>query len=247
MALNPKKNLTAPKQPPPDLPAAVATTAPAPEPKRPPGPGLPRRIVVFVVIRDESGSMRPWRQRQGEFIPGMRQGLIASGGAKAADLVYVLYVVVSGGVVTTDFAPLSKAADPAFEPDGHTPIGAALAATAEKVEAFLVGTVFPAETTVKALEVVVVSDLVATGEEAGETDAGVAAFTAMAKKYRATVTVVGPSPEAMNHGLAARLDLGGKGVVYLDSDPAAVLKVTFDSLVAASRVLTGSRPHAGKL
>lgn len=65
----------------------------------------------------------------------------------------------------------------------------------------------------------------------------------MAKKYRAKVNLVGPAPEAMDEALAGRLDVSKRGVKFLDSDPKAVLNVTFDSLLAASRPsLGGSSP-----
>jgi hypothetical protein len=211
-------------------------------PLRPAVDPLPRRIVLFAVIRDESGSMRMFRQKQGEFIPAVAASLIEAGGPKVGELVYVLYVVVSGGVVATDFAPLGKAQDPAFNPDGQTPIGQALSAAAEKVEAFLQGRVFPDEVTVRNFEVLIVSDLQATGETPEETEAGVEKFVAMAKTYRAKVNLIGPDPEVMNEELAARLDVSERGIKFLDTDPSAVLQVTFDSLLNASRKLMGSNP-----
>lgn len=128
------------------------------------GDRLPRRIVVFVVVRDESGSMGRWRQRQGEFIPAVAAHLIEVGGEKVGDLVYVAYFVVSGGVVATDFVPLNRAEDPSFVPDGQTPIGKALAAVADKCEGFLESRVFPEEVTVRNFEILIVSNLKATGE-----------------------------------------------------------------------------------
>jgi hypothetical protein len=207
------------------------------------GDRLPRRIVVFVVVRDESGSMRTWRQRQGEFIPQVAAHLIKVGGEKVGDLVYVAYIVVSGGVVATEFLPLNRAEDPSFVPDGQTPIGKALATVADKCVDFLESRVFPAEVTVRNFEILIVSDLKATGETPEETEAGVEKFLAMAKKLRAKVNLVGPSPEAMDEALAGRLDVSERGIKYLDSDPKAVLEITFDSLLAASRPsLGGSNP-----
>lgn len=200
---------------------------------------LPSRIVVYVVIRDESGSMKGWRQRQGEFIPAVAQHLLEVGGPKVGELIYLLYVVVSGGVATTDFVPLCRATDPAFKPDGQTPIGQALKAVAEKCEEFFASKVFPNEVTVRNFECLLVSDLKATGEDASETEAGVEAFLALAKKYNAKVTIVGPDPEEMNGELARRLDVSKRGVTYLDADPKAVLSITFDSLLSASRLATG--------
>lgn len=207
------------------------------------GDRLPRRIVVYVVVRDESGSMRTWRQRQGEFIPQVAAHLIEVGGEKVGDLVYVAYFVVSGGVVATDFVSLNRAEDPSFVPDGQTPIGEALAAVADKCADFLESRVFPADVTAKNFEVLIVSDLRATGETREATEAGVEKFLDMAKKYRAKVNLVGPSPEAMDEALARRLDVNERGVKYLDGDPTAVLNITFDSLLAASRpALGGSNP-----
>jgi hypothetical protein len=205
--------------------------------------GLPRRIVVYVVVRDESGSMSRWRQRQGEFIPAVAAHLLEAGGPRVGELIYILYVVVSGGVVATEFVPLSRAADPPFVPDGQTPIGKALGTVAEKVVDFFESRVFPEEVTPRNLEILIVSDLRPTGETKDETETGVEQFLAMAKKYRAKVNLVGPSPEAMNEELAGRLDVSGRGVKYLDSDPKSIIAITFDSLLSASRTsLGGSNP-----
>src|SRR4051812_8924420 len=143
------------------------------------GSRLPRRLVLFVVVRDESGSMGRWRTRQGEFIPRVSRHLTDVGGPRVADLVYILYVVVSGGVVTTEFAPLGAANDPAFTPDGQTPVGQALSEVAAKCERFLEDKVFPQEVTVRNFEVLIVSDLQATGESGGETESGVKKFLDM--------------------------------------------------------------------
>lgn len=224
------------------LPKEVKSTVPAVGFKAP-GDRLPRRIVMYGVVCDESGSMRPWRQRQGEFIPQVAAHLIEVGGEKVGDLVYVAYFVVSGGVVGTEFMPLKCAGDPSFDPDGQTPIGKALAAVADKCAHFLETRVFPEEVTVRNFEILIVSDLRATGETSEETEAGVEKFLAMAKKYRAKVNLVGPSPEEMDEALARRLDVSERGIKYLDSDPKAVLNITFDSLLAASRPsFGGSNP-----
>lgn len=204
---------------------------------------MPRRIVVYVVVRDESGSMSPWRQRQGQFIPKVAEHLMKAGGPKVGKLVYILYCVVSGGVVTTEFLPLEDAADPAFTPDGQTPIGSGLKAVAEKCERFFEDVVFPQEVTPRNFEVLIVSDLQATGESKAETEAGVEAFLAMARKFNAKVNVVGPAPEEMDDTLAGRLDISGRGVKFLDSDPGSILAITFDSILSASRPsLGGSNP-----
>jgi hypothetical protein len=204
---------------------------------------LPGRIVLYVLVRDESGSMGKWRQRQGEFIPAVAAHLLEVGGPKVGDLVYILYCVVSGGVVTTEFTPLGKAADPEFNPDGQTPIGRALKAVAQKCEAFLESKVYPQEVTVRNFEILLVSDLQATGETDEETESGVRDFLELVKKHRGNVTVVGPDPGFMNDDLAKKLDVSERGVKYLDSDPRAVLNITFDSLLAASRpALGGSNP-----
>ena len=200
---------------------------------------LPRRIVLFAVVRDESGSMSRWRQRQGEFLPQVTGHLIEVGGPKVGDLVYILYCVVSGGVVTSEFVPLAKASDITFVPDGQTPLGQALSVVAEKCEEFLKTKVFPQEVTVRNFEILLISDLRATGETLEETEAGVETFLATAKKYRAKINIVGPDPEAMNHDLAARLDVSERGIKYLDADPTSVITITFDSLLGASRLAVG--------
>lgn len=219
-----------------------STQAPAPE-SRPPlatARKLASRIVMYVVFEDQSGSMSPWRIGVGQFLPQVAQQLIAVGGPKVGDLVQVMRVVVSGGVVTTEFMPLNTATDPTYTPDGDTPIGEALATTADKITAFLEGVVFPQETTVKSLEVLIASDLQPSGET--DTESGVVKFLAMAKKYRANVTILAPDPKATNHELAKRLDVNERGIKYLDSDPKSLLNLTFDSLLSASRKLTGSNP-----
>lgn len=204
---------------------------------------LPSRIVVFVLVCDESGSMGHWRPRQGVFIPAVRSHLLEVGGPKIGDLVYILRCIVSGGVVTTEFEPLARAADPEFTPDGQTPIGRALKAVAEKCEEFLESKVYPQEVTVRNFEILIVSDLQATGESEEETEAGVGAFLAMVRHHRGKVTLVGPDPAAMNDQLAKKIDVSERGAKYLDSDPKAVLSITFDSLLAASRpALGGSDP-----
>jgi len=119
----------------------------------------------------------------------------------------------------------------------------ALKAVAEKCEAFLHSKVYPQEVTVRNFEIVLVSDLQASGETEEETESGVDKFLELVKKHRAKVTLVGPDPGAMNHDLAGQLDVTERGIKYLDSDPKAVLAITFDSLVAASRgSLGGSNP-----
>ena len=227
---------------------ALPRKAPAPpknaeggplEPARSKAARLPARIVLYVVVRDESGSMSPWRQRQGEFIPRVADHLTEVGGPRVGQLVFILYCVVSGGVVITEFVPLEDAQDPAFTPDLQTPIGKGLKAVAEKCQRFIEDVVFPQEVTVRNFEVLIVSDLRATGESDKETEAGVDAFLAVAKRFNAKVNVVGPKPEEMDADLAQRLDVSGRGVKYLDSDPSPILAITFDSILSASRPSPG--------
>lgn len=215
-------------------PKVAVVPAPAP---------FPRRVVVVPVVRDESGSMAHWRQKQGEFIPAVGASLIEVGGPKVGQLVYIINVVISGGVAMTEFEPLGQATDPEYTPDGQTPIGTALKAVAEKCEEFFETKIFPEEVTVKNFEVLIDSDLKPTGETAEQTEEGIRAFTAMCAKYRGKVNLVGPAPEAMNDELAARLDLNERGVKFLDADPKSILKITLDSLLNASRTsLGGSNP-----
>ncbi len=207
------------------------------------GGGLPPRIVLVVIVRDDSGSMGPWRTRSGEFIPQVRAAVVERGGPKVEDLINVMSVAVSGGVTATDFTTLRTAVDPVYTPDGQTPIGEGLQLVSDKLTAFLEGTVFPQEVTVRNLEVLLLSDLMATGETPKQTEEGVAAFLATMKKFRGNVTVVVPNAESFNKDLATRLDLNERGVRYLDADPKSVLNITFDSLLQASRKLTGSNPR----
>lgn len=199
--------------------------------------------MLYVVIIDASGSMETWLVKQGEFIPAVRAALIERGGARLADIIHGATFVVSGGVASTEFAPLSRATDPPYTPLGQTPIGRALGEVADKLTAFLEGTVFPQDATVRNLKVLIASDLFPSGEEPAETEAGVAAFVTAMKKFNGKVTVVAPDPEAFNRELAARLDLNERGVRFLDADPKAVFNITFDSLLQAGRKLTGSNPR----
>jgi len=230
MALSKKKSIT-------EGAKLVLGVAPA-------GGGLPPRLVLYIVIIDASGSMKKWLVRQGEFIPAVRSALVERGGPRVAERIYGMTVVVSGDAVFSDFAPLSRADDPPYTPLGETPIGTALGLVAEKLTAFLEQVVFPQNTTVRNLEVLIASDLFPTGEEPAETEAGVAAFIAAMRKFNGKVTVLAPDAEAVNRDLAARLDLNERGVRYLDAaDPKAVINITFDSLLQASRKVTGSKPR----
>lgn len=204
------------------------------------GGGLPPRIVLYVILIDDSGSMKPWRTRSGEFVPQVRAAVSARGDTKVNDLVYVMSVVVSGGVSATDFTPLGRAADPEYTPDGQTPIGAALKLVADNVTQFIEQTAFPQEVTIRNLEVLVVSDLHPTEESPEETEAGVTEFLAVMKKFSGRVTVVVPNAESCNKELADRLNVKGGGVRQLDADPKSVIHVTFESLIGASRKLTES-------
>ncbi len=208
----------------------------------PPRPTYPRRVTLFTILRDESGSMATWREKQGKFVPGLLTALTDAGGPRIADMVYLLYVVVSGTVTTTGFAPLSAAKDPVFEPDGQTPIGQGLKTLADQLDGFVKKELIANEVTVSDIKVAAISDLHATGETDDETAAGVERFLEVVKKYKADVQLIGPSEAAMNNVLAATLDVNAHGVTYLDGgDPESVFKWTFDSLLSQSRKLTGSR------
>jgi hypothetical protein len=198
--------------------------------------------VLYVVIRDESGSLRLFRQAQGTFLPQVHQHVVDQGGPRVADLVYVLFVVISGGVVLTEFVPLSQATDPEFIPDGQTPLGQALALTTDKIVTFLETEVFPQETAVKAFEILISSDLMASGETAATTEEGMQKFLQMATKYHAAVTLLAPDEQSVNADVARQLDVSNRGVRYLNSDPKGILTVTFDSILGASRKLGGSNP-----
>ena len=132
--------------------------------------------------------------------------------------------------------------DPSWEPDGQTPLGKALKVAAEKIALFLEESVFPAEATVRNLEVMIVSDLKPTGETDGETEAGVDAFISTMKKYRGNVTLVAPDEESINEDLAGRLNVSERSVQFLHMDPKAILNITFDSLLQLSRKMAGSNP-----
>lgn len=101
---------------------------------------------------------------------------------------------------------------------------------------------FPDEVTVRDFQVLVFSDLYASGEKEAETQAGIARFAEVAKKYRAKVQVVAPEAGAVSVPTARALGVPEGEIKFLDADPKAVLTVTFDSLLQASRKVTGSKP-----
>jgi hypothetical protein len=213
----------------------------------PPSTAYPRRLTLFVILRDESGSMSRWREQQGTFVPALRTAITDAGGPRVGDLVYLLYGVVSGGVVFENFAPLSTAKDPVFEPDGHTPIGEGLKSLADKVDGFISKELIPNEVSVRDVKVAIISDLHPTEEEENVTAASVQRFVEVVKRFKADVQLVGPSESAMNQVLATSLDVSGNGVKYLDNaDPRAVFTWTFDSILSQSRKLSGSRPRGKK-
>lgn len=220
-----------------------AREGPAEEVAPAPSGAMPRRLVAAAILVDGSGSMGPYRERQGAFVPAVLRRLVEIGGPKVAPLIYVLYAVVSGGVALSDFAPLDRAAEPPYEPGGETPLGRALSALADRCEEFFTARVFPAGSSVRDFSVLVFSDLRATGETDAETAAGVERFLEVVRKYRAKVTVVAPDPGATDLALARRLDVSERGVRFLDSDPAGILDITLDSLLQSSRKLTGSDPR----
>ena len=202
----------------------------------------PRRVVLFKVMTDQSGSMSPWRLKQGTFVPGLTAALREAGGPRVDELVYANFVVVSGEVTASGFSQLKYATDPPYEPDGETPIGRALTVLADSLDAFVTTELVPNEVTVAGIKVALVTDLKPTGEPPDETEAGVERFLEVVTKYGAEVQLIGPSERDMNHALAKRLDVKGLGVKYLDdADPTSVFKWTFDSLLSLSRKFSGSR------
>jgi len=202
----------------------------------------PRRISLVGIIRDESGSMSPYRNKQGGFIPKLLQTINDELGTRTSDLVGILYAVVSGGVAIQDSGSLTAAKDPDYQSDGDTPLGTAFLAVADKVEEFFKKTVFPGEITIPAFEFLVLSDLFATGETSEQTMNGVNSFIDVMKKYRATVRIVVPNKESYDRSIAALLDLSGKGVSILDeTDPTALFRFCFDSVKNVSRRPSGSR------
>ena len=76
--------------------------------------GLPRRITLLVIVRDESGSMSTYRMKQGRFVPALLKAVHEAGGPRVGELVYVLYIVLSGGVIVAcdGFVPLKDLVEP---------------------------------------------------------------------------------------------------------------------------------------
>ena len=85
------------------------------------------------------------------------------------------------------------------------------------------------------------SDLFPTGESADATESGLKHFLDVATKYRAAVQLVAPGKGVINAALAERLNLGGREIECLDSDPKSLFQWAFDSVLNLSRKLTGSR------
>lgn len=205
--------------------------------------GLPQRVTGCSFLRDYSGSMSRWAERQGTFLPAVLRMAREALGDRALNHLLVNYTVISGGVAATDFKTLDELADPAFTPNGNTPLGAALKVVADKMNRLVTDTLAANQVSLRAMEVVVISDLEPTDEPAETTMAGVRAFTETVKRIGAKVQLVGPAPEVMNAALVEALNMSGRPVKFLDrDDPSAILKLTFDSVVQTSRKLTGSNP-----
>lgn len=198
---------------------------------------MPKRIVLFSIVRDESGSMRNWRTQQGQFVPRLIEKLRNAAGSSFINSVYVQYTVISGGHVSTKIAPLEELADPTYVPDGSTPLGTALGSVSDTLKSFVEQEVFPEEVTVRNFEVLVISDCEPTGEKEQETLDGIDRFVQFAKTYNAKIQVVVPDEAAKKNDLVKRINVSDRPCASLDVDPQSLINITFESLYAASRKL----------
>jgi hypothetical protein len=204
---------------------------------------IPKRIVLVSIIRDESGSMSRWRTEQGQFIPSLTARLRDLAGPSFINTVYVQYTVISGGHVSSAIGPICELSDPTFIPDGNTPLGTALGAVANSLQSFIDNEVFPNEVTIRNFEIMLISDCLPAGETASQTKEGVDAFIKFANSYRAKVSVVVPDESANKNDWVQALNTSDREVRTLQANPADLLNVTFESLVAASVQFGRSNPN----
>lgn len=201
---------------------------------------LPGRISIWTALKDESGSMGPYRKEHGLFLPTVRDKLRAKVGPKGVKLLYASYGVVSGGFASGDYTPFEDAVEPAYVPDHQTPLGGSLKALAEKMESFI-QVVRRAETSIRDNKVLILSDLMASGEAEAETREGVEFFLAIAAKYRAEITLVLPDREAFDRDLAAKLNPANRELKFLTDDPDSIVEFALESLVSAAGIPGGSK------
>jgi len=198
---------------------------------------MPKRIVLFSIVRDESGSMKTWRSQQESFVPRLPEKLRVTAGPSFIDTIFVQYTVISGGHVSTTIAPIEELADPTYIPDGSTPLGNALGSVADSLKEFVEKRVFPEEVTIRNFEILIISDCDPTGETVQETRDGIDRFLQFAQTYNAKVQVVVPDEASKNNELVQRVNVSDRPCVSLDVDPESLINVTFESIYAASRKL----------
>ena len=203
---------------------------------------IPKRIVLFSIIRDESGSMSPWRNQQGQFIPAIKERIKNIAGPNFLSTVYLQYTVITGGFVSSDIGTLDEIADPSYQPDGCTPLGSALGHVANSLQSFMEMVLFPNEVTIRNFEILLISDCYPSGEEAAKTQAGIEAFTRFIPKFNAKLTLVVPDEDAKKNEMAQQLNLSGRPIRTLAANPEDLINISFESIYQASRKLGNSNP-----
>jgi hypothetical protein len=204
---------------------------------------IPKRITLFAIIRDESGSMSRWRNQQGQFIPSLTAGLREVAGPNFINSVYVQFTVICGGHVSSAIGPIDKLSDTTFVPDGNTPLGTSLSAVANDLQSFIDNEVHSNDVTIRNFEILLISDCLPAGETASQTKEGVAAFTTFATKYQAKIQIVVPADSDKKNEWVQALNISDREVRTLQSNPADLINVTFESLVAASVQFGRSNPN----
>lgn len=203
---------------------------------------IPKRIVLFSIIRDESGSMENWRDKQGLFVPAIAERLRNAAGPNFIKTVFVQYTVISGGFVSSEIGPLDEITDPTYTPNGSTPLGNALTHATDKLQKFYEEVVIPQEITVRNFEILLISDCIPAGESIEDSKAGIERFIRFAGSHHAKVSIVVPDDAAKSNGLIQFLNISDRPTKTLADNPDDLLNVTFESLYQASRKIGNSNP-----
>lgn len=204
---------------------------------------IPNRMVLFSIIRDESGSMARWREKQGQFIPAITEKLRNIGGPEFIKKIYLQYTVISGGVVYSSIGPMDEVSDPKYKPDGCTPLGTALGLAADQLRNFIDHEVLPNEISIRNLEILLISDCLPSGEQLSETRAGIEKFSEFLTNYRAFISVVVPNEEAKAGEWVQRVNLTDRPIRSLSDNPEDLIQISFESVLQASRKIGVSDPH----
>lgn len=215
---------------------------PAKKPIPPPRTISARRIFLVALLIDRSGSMKPYLNTQVDFITSLYGSVKEAGGPSTSDFIYVCPVHISGGAFSSGFAPFGRGAEPECDSGGHTPLGAGFKVIVQQTQNFLTQEVYPAECSVKGIEVLLFSDFHPTEEAKEVTNDGADLLRQFAKDYRAKIKAFAPDSETVNYELLERLGISKGDVNFLaKADPKAVIKIAADSIVNASRIIDQRR------